>query len=305
MFKLIQKGRKDIDDKQKRLWTEMSNCIGTNLSGKSLSESSLRKTPGSTLSNRSLPFSVFTVKFSVLSSMVVLDFLEQRLPGLVFFTYKRDEGSPTLDHLVFGPHSQTVCKHPLAMKVKDLVNQSSAGNCSFATSLFGFDLRLVKEFSARPTVDEDGATSFRLTGPTMEKVSNWWYARHPIHMRVKIFMGLDTNAEVQEMPLFSSSSSPKKSAMGLTSEQSAFMEGGKKPACLGNTSTTTKSVPTISVQEAMTRASHQPDLKDMNVLMNSRAVVVDLGNACWTHRHFSEDIQTRQYRAPEVLVGSG
>jgi serine/threonine-protein kinase SRPK3 len=33
-------------------------------------------------------------------------------------------------------------------------------------------------------------------------------------------------------------------------------------------------------------------------------VVVDLGNACWTHRHFSEDIQTRQYRSPEVLIGA-
>jgi hypothetical protein len=32
--------------------------------------------------------------------------------------------------------------------------------------------------------------------------------------------------------------------------------------------------------------------------------VVDLGNACWTHKHFTEDIQTRQYRAPEVLVGA-
>lgn len=31
-----------------------------------------------------------------------------------------------------------------------------------------------------------------------------------------------------------------------------------------------------------------------------RVVVVDLGNACWTYKHFSEDIQTRQYRAPEV-----
>jgi hypothetical protein len=29
-------------------------------------------------------------------------------------------------------------------------------------------------------------------------------------------------------------------------------------------------------------------------------IVVDLGNACWTHKHFSEDIQTRQYRSPEV-----
>ncbi|GMH78719.1 hypothetical protein TrST_g13939 [Triparma strigata] len=34
------------------------------------------------------------------------------------------------------------------------------------------------------------------------------------------------------------------------------------------------------------------------------AIVVDLGNACWTYRHFSEDIQTRQYRCPEVIVGA-
>ncbi|EED90070.1 serine threonine protein kinase, partial [Thalassiosira pseudonana CCMP1335] len=55
---------------------------------------------------------------------------------------------------------------------------------------------------------------------------------------------------------------------------------------------------------AIARASYQPDLKDMDILMRCRAVIVDLGNACWTHRHFSEDIQTRQYRAPEVLIGS-
>ncbi|CAH8517347.1 unnamed protein product [Schistosoma turkestanicum] len=33
--------------------------------------------------------------------------------------------------------------------------------------------------------------------------------------------------------------------------------------------------------------------------------IADLGNACWTYRHFTEDIQTRQYRALEVLIGSG
>jgi len=35
------------------------------------------------------------------------------------------------------------------------------------------------------------------------------------------------------------------------------------------------------------------------------ACIVDLGNACWTHKHFSEDIQTRQYRSPEVILGGG
>ncbi|KAI4791330.1 hypothetical protein KUCAC02_034071, partial [Chaenocephalus aceratus] len=34
-----------------------------------------------------------------------------------------------------------------------------------------------------------------------------------------------------------------------------------------------------------------------------RVKIADLGNACW-HKHFTEDIQTRQYRALEVLIGA-
>ncbi|XP_006855718.2 SRSF protein kinase 1 [Amborella trichopoda] len=36
-----------------------------------------------------------------------------------------------------------------------------------------------------------------------------------------------------------------------------------------------------------------------------RCKIVDLGNACWADKQLTEDIQTRQYRAPEVLLGSG
>lgn len=32
--------------------------------------------------------------------------------------------------------------------------------------------------------------------------------------------------------------------------------------------------------------------------------IADFGNACWTHKHFTDDIQTRQYRAPEVILGA-
>eukprot|EP01130_Rhizamoeba_saxonica_P006741 TRINITY_DN2692_c0_g1_i1.p1 TRINITY_DN2692_c0_g1~~TRINITY_DN2692_c0_g1_i1.p1 ORF type:complete len:481 (-),score=120.28 TRINITY_DN2692_c0_g1_i1:1158-2600(-) len=32
--------------------------------------------------------------------------------------------------------------------------------------------------------------------------------------------------------------------------------------------------------------------------------IVDLGNACWTYEHFTDDVQTRQYRAPEVILGA-
>lgn len=31
--------------------------------------------------------------------------------------------------------------------------------------------------------------------------------------------------------------------------------------------------------------------------------IADLGNACWVGHHFTNDIQTRQYRSPEVILG--
>ena len=29
-----------------------------------------------------------------------------------------------------------------------------------------------------------------------------------------------------------------------------------------------------------------------------------MGNGCWTHHHFTPEIQTRQYRSPEVIIGA-
>lgn len=37
---------------------------------------------------------------------------------------------------------------------------------------------------------------------------------------------------------------------------------------------------------------------------NVRLKICDLGNGCWTYHHFSTQIQTRQYRSPEVLIGA-
>lgn len=44
-----------------------------------------------------------------------------------------------------------------------------------------------------------------------------------------------------------------------------------------------------------------PDL----AFASEQVKLVDFGNACWITKHFTEDIQTRQYRAPEVILGCG
>lgn len=46
-----------------------------------------------------------------------------------------------------------------------------------------------------------------------------------------------------------------------------------------------------------------PGLKDQELEFVT-CKVVDFGNACWTNKHFTDDIQTRQYRSPEVLLGA-
>ncbi|XP_040890582.1 SRSF protein kinase 2-like isoform X2 [Toxotes jaculatrix] len=56
-----------------------------------------------------------------------------------------------------------------------------------------------------------------------------------------------------------------------------------------------------------------PRISDSDVLLdllkpqNADKILIkiaDLGNACWVHKHFTEDIQTCQYRSIEVLIGA-
>ncbi|KAF7726972.1 serine/threonine protein kinase, CMGC group [Apophysomyces ossiformis] len=47
--------------------------------------------------------------------------------------------------------------------------------------------------------------------------------------------------------------------------------------------------------------SARPDEEEQETV---RIKIADLGNACWVDHHFTEDIQTRQYRSPEVMLGA-
>ncbi|CAH8271914.1 unnamed protein product [Arabidopsis lyrata] len=48
------------------------------------------------------------------------------------------------------------------------------------------------------------------------------------------------------------------------------------------------------------RSTRQKFLADVD----RKCKLVDFGNACWTYKQFTSDIQTRQYRCPEVVLGS-
>ncbi|CAL0332319.1 unnamed protein product [Lupinus luteus] len=44
--------------------------------------------------------------------------------------------------------------------------------------------------------------------------------------------------------------------------------------------------------------------KTLLAAVDHKCKLVDFGNACWTYKQFTNDIQTRQYRCPEVILGS-
>ncbi|TKX26472.1 protein kinase domain-containing protein 7 [Elsinoe australis] len=51
--------------------------------------------------------------------------------------------------------------------------------------------------------------------------------------------------------------------------------------------------------------SGSPDKMDTDPQIDVISVkIADLGNACWVSHHFTNDIQTRQYRSPEVILGA-
>jgi serine/threonine-protein kinase SRPK3 len=43
---------------------------------------------------------------------------------------------------------------------------------------------------------------------------------------------------------------------------------------------------------------------DPNMMVPLISKLGDLGNGCWVNKHFTDDVTTRQYRAPEVIVGA-
>jgi hypothetical protein len=288
VFRLLHRSRKNIKTDEKQSFSDLSLLVGANLSGEGDQEEIANST--SSDANRALPYSVFKAIFPVKSTFVVLGFLESRLEGVVFLAYKREEGDPQLDNVLFGSCAGTICMHPLAMRIKDDRHESATLE---ATSLVGFDLRLVKDFEARPTLGDDGKTSLDLSGSSMQKVANWWVARNPIQDRLKAFTGVDPTSDMDTVGMTDSRDSREKA-----NSDSGFKEGGK------NADDSTKSSKAENSSGPAIPKASPPDLKDFDSLMKSRSVIVDLGNACWTHRHFSEDIQTRQYRAPEVLIGT-
>jgi len=79
-------------------------------------------------------------------------------------------------------------------------------------------------------------------------------------------------------------------------------QAGQQASTAGGTAAPSTPPPASTQQEVLVYESRVVDT--VEGLLTAKAVVVDFGNACWTHKHFTDDIQTRQYRSPEVILGA-
>lgn len=63
--------------------------------------------------------------------------------------------------------------------------------------------------------------------------------------------------------------------------------------------------PTIEERKAAARIriNENPIFARSGLTDGFRIKIADLGNGCWTHHHFQPEIQTRQYRSPETILG--
>ncbi|XP_053953531.1 SRSF protein kinase 3 isoform X4 [Anastrepha ludens] len=87
---------------------------------------------------------------------------------------------------------------------------------------------------------------------------------------------------------------------GRTGTDSPSIGGGSTYATTGNMNNRYRAEKKITAKTQSYTNAIQALINNTNV----RVKIADLGNACYDYHHFTEDIQTRQYRSIEVLLGA-
>ncbi|KAI0072575.1 kinase-like protein [Panus rudis PR-1116 ss-1] len=105
---------------------------------------------------------------------------------------------------------------------------------------------------------------------------------------------------------------PKPSGPSLLSQQAPAHGVPSAPPLSAQSSTASGQPPPYSPAEATGRPTDPPlsssvmSVDGVPPVMEEKITVkiADLGNATWVEHHFTDDIQTRQYRCPEVILGA-
>eukprot|EP00658_Telonema_sp_P-2_P084317 TRINITY_DN932_c0_g2_i4.p1 TRINITY_DN932_c0_g2~~TRINITY_DN932_c0_g2_i4.p1 ORF type:complete len:490 (-),score=166.87 TRINITY_DN932_c0_g2_i4:414-1883(-) len=106
-------------------------------------------------------------------------------------------------------------------------------------------------------------------------------------------------------------SKSQKKRLKRKAKQAAAMEEGSKGEGEGVAEKLAEKLAQAALEdppEAQAPPPSLPEVRKCDLLTLTASTceckLADLGSACWTHKQFTDDIQTRQYRSPEVIVGS-
>lgn len=83
-----------------------------------------------------------------------------------------------------------------------------------------------------------------------------------------------------------------------------FVEEHTNDAAINDKSTDTDGLGSAPGENQGHRRGSRSTRQKLLAEIDLKCKLVDFGNACWTYKQFTSDIQTRQYRCPEVLLGS-
>ncbi|KAK5118148.1 hypothetical protein LTR62_004195 [Meristemomyces frigidus] len=115
----------------------------------------------------------------------------------------------------------------------------------------------------------------------------------------------ETGAEMSGAAGPSTTSPPKSMLESLGIKNSADENGNEVDPQKEREKTADILANNVSDMDLGTSQAVKPKEADKPELMDLISVkIADLGNACWVGHHFTNDIQTRQYRSPEVILGA-
>lgn len=82
------------------------------------------------------------------------------------------------------------------------------------------------------------------------------------------------------------------------------LAGGEAPDIVTEDPVTEPTMQVAEDDSPISRSELKVDPDPAFTVCDFEVKIADLGNACWVDKHFTEDIQTRQYRSLEVLLGA-
>lgn len=124
------------------------------------------------------------------------------------------------------------------------------------------------------------------------------YKHYGHNLKKELLNDVSMNKTVDWMPKFEllSNSQSIKTGAGLSLSINSNLN--KKPKNSSNKKQ-------IFVETVCGKYQIKPASLDTFHSPNSIFKICDLGNACWVHNHFTDEIQTRQYRSPEAILKCG